>query len=71
MKIKYFTNSMVLISGKNVSILCDPWITFDENSNLSDYLRYQIFWATSIEPITNNLDYMKRVIDNQIIKQFV
>jgi len=37
MKIKYFTNSMVLISGKNVSILCDPWITFDENSNTNLY----------------------------------
>ncbi len=45
-------------------------IIFDENSNLSDYLRYQIFWATSIEPITDNLDYVKRVIDNQLIKRF-
>jgi len=37
MKIKYFTNSMVLISGKNLSILCDPWITFDETSNTNLY----------------------------------
>ena len=37
MKIKYFTNSMVLVSGKNLSILCDPWITFDENSNTNLY----------------------------------
>ena len=37
MKIKYFTNSMVLISGERVSILCDPWITFDRNSNTNLY----------------------------------
>ena len=37
MKIKYFTNSMVLISGKRLSILCDPWITFDRNSNTNLY----------------------------------
>ena len=37
MKIKYFTNSMVLISGKNLSILCDPWITFNETSNTNLY----------------------------------
>jgi len=37
MKIKYFTNSMVLISGKNLSILCDPWITFNEASNTNLY----------------------------------
>jgi L-ascorbate metabolism protein UlaG (beta-lactamase superfamily) len=37
MKIKYFTNSMVLISGNNLSILCDPWITFDAKSNTNLY----------------------------------
>ena len=28
---------MVLISGERVSILCDPWITFDRNSNTNLY----------------------------------
>ena len=37
MQIKYFTNSMVLITGKRLSILCDPWITFDRNSNTNLY----------------------------------
>ncbi len=37
MKIKYFTNSMVLLSGKKVSVLCDPWITFDAKSNTNLY----------------------------------
>ncbi len=33
MKIKYFTNAMVLINGKNTKVLSDPWITFDNKSN--------------------------------------
>ncbi len=37
MKIKYFTNSMVLISGKKLSILFDPWITFNRKSNNNLY----------------------------------
>ena len=28
---------MVLISGKRLSILCDPWVTFDTNSNTNLY----------------------------------
>ena len=24
---------MVLLSGKKLSVLCDPWITFDAKSN--------------------------------------
>jgi len=32
MKIKYFTNSMALLIGKKVSILFDPWITFNRIS---------------------------------------
>ena len=37
MKIKYYTNSMVLIKGSKISVLCDPWITFDRNSNTNLY----------------------------------
>ena len=37
MKIKYFTNSMVLLSGKNTISICDPWITFDAKSNTNLY----------------------------------
>ena len=37
MKIKYFTNSMVLLTGKNTSVICDPWITFDAKSNTNLY----------------------------------
>ena len=32
MKIKYYTNSMALIKGNNISILFDPWITFNRSS---------------------------------------
>ena len=32
MKLKYFTNSMALITGKNCSVLFDPWITFNRTS---------------------------------------
>ena len=28
---------MVLIKGKRISILCDPWITFERNSNTNLY----------------------------------
>ena len=29
MKVKYFTNAMVLINGQNTKVLSDPWVTFD------------------------------------------
>ena len=37
MKIKYYTNSMALMKGKNVSILFDPWITFNRTSQNNLY----------------------------------
>lgn len=37
MKIKYFTNAMILVEGKNNKILCDPWITFNNISNTNYY----------------------------------
>ena len=33
MKVKYFTNAMVLINGQNTKVLSDPWVTFDNKSN--------------------------------------
>ena len=33
MKVKYFTNTVVLINGQNAKVLSDPWITFDNKSN--------------------------------------
>ena len=37
MKIKYFTNAMVLIKGKNSTVLSDPRITFKNISNTNYY----------------------------------
>ena len=37
MNIKYFTNAMLLIEGKNTKVLSDPWITFNNNSNSNYY----------------------------------
>lgn len=37
MKIKYFTNAMVLIKGKDSTVLCDPWITFKNVSSTNYY----------------------------------
>ena len=45
-------------------------ITFDENSNISDDLRYQIYLATLLEPITSYADYLQRVFANQLVKRF-
>ena len=39
MKIKYITNASVLIEGKKTKILCDPWVTFNNNSE-SNYYNY-------------------------------
>lgn len=57
MKIKYFTNSMVLISGKKVSILCDPWITFDRNSS-SNLYNFPETNFTKDEIASINMDYI-------------
>lgn len=32
MIIKYLVNSMILIKGKNTTVLCDPWVTFNRYS---------------------------------------
>ena len=45
-------------------------ITFDENSNISDDLRYQIYLTNSLEPIENFADYLDRVFKNQLAKYF-
>ena len=37
MNIKYFTNAMLLIEGKNTKVLSDPWITFNNISNSNYY----------------------------------
>ena len=39
-------------------------ITFDENSNIPDDLRYQISLITFIEPIENFADYLDRIYKN-------
>ena len=45
-------------------------ITFDENSNIPDDLRYQIYLTNSLEPIENFADYLNRVFKNQLAKHF-
>lgn len=32
MKLTYFGNAMMLLKGKNTSVLCDPWVSFDRMS---------------------------------------
>ena len=39
MKIKYITNAMVLIQGKNTKVLSDPWITFN-NLSCTNYYNF-------------------------------
>jgi UDP-MurNAc hydroxylase len=37
MEIKYISNASIFLKGKNSSILFDPWITFNNNSNSNYY----------------------------------
>ena len=32
MQITYYGNAMMLLKGKNTSVLCDPWVSFDRTS---------------------------------------
>ena len=33
MKVTFFVNAMVLLESKDTKVLCDPWITFGNNSD--------------------------------------
>ena len=33
MKVTYYVNAMMLLEGRYSRVLCDPWVTFDNNSN--------------------------------------
>jgi len=37
MKLTYYGNAMMLLKGKNTSVLCDPWVTFDRVSKSGLY----------------------------------
>ena len=45
-------------------------IEFDQNTIFSSDITNEIFISTSLEPTENFLDYLNRVIKNQLIKHF-
>ena len=37
MKITYLVNTMIMMEGRDSRVLCDPWVTFDAESNSGLY----------------------------------
>ena len=62
-----FTNSDA--AGLEINNSLVQKISFDETSILSDNVNLQISVATTLEPITSYLDYIDRIIKNQLIER--
>ena len=45
-------------------------VSFDKNSKVSNITQYQVSIATSLEPVTSYIDYIDRVIQNQLVERF-
>ena len=61
-----FKNSNVKNLKFNDSVLNN--IIFDKNTIFSSNIRNEVFLETTFQPLINSFDYVKRVLENQLIK---
>lgn len=57
MQIQYFVNAMILLKGKDTTVLCDPWVTFNAHS-LSGLYNFPELAMTKEEVAAIKPDYI-------------